>query len=53
MIAARCTELIARLLAGEKPDLLPWLETFSQKWLQKNKPSELFRIQEMLDWFNQ
>ena len=53
VISARCTELIARSLAGQTVDWLPWLEAFSQKWLQKNKPGELFRIQEMINWLAQ
>jgi hypothetical protein len=53
ILSARFTELVARTLAGQKVNFMPWLDSFSQKWLQKNKPSELFRIQEMLDWFNQ
>jgi len=52
-IAARGYELIARLLAGERVDTEPFNKAFSAKWLQKNKPSELFRIQEMLTWLNQ
>ena len=53
ILSARFTELVARTLAGQKVSFMPWLDGFSQKWLQKNKPSELFRIQEMFDWFNQ
>ena len=53
VLAAQCTELIARLLAGERVDTEPFNKAFSAKWLQKNKPSELFRIQEMLTWLNQ
>ena len=30
-----------------------WLEKFSTKWLEKNKPSELFRIQDMFTVLNQ
>ena len=52
-IAARGYELIARLLDGQKVDTEPFNKAFSAKWLQKNKPSELFRIQEMLTWLNQ
>jgi len=53
VIAARGTELIARLLAGEKADTEAFNKAFSAKWLQKNKPSELFRVREMLTWLNQ
>ena len=53
IISARCTALISGLLAGESVDMLPWLEAFGQKWLEKNKPSELFRIQEMITWLAQ
>ena len=52
VLAAQCTELTARLLAGERVDTEPFNKAFSAKWLQKNKPSELFRIQEMLTWLN-
>jgi len=53
LLAAQCTELIARLLAGESVDTEPFCTAFSAKWLQKNKPSELHSIQEMLTWLNQ
>lgn len=53
VIAARGYELIARLLDGQKVDTEPFNKAFSASWLQKNKPSELFRIQEMLVWLNQ
>ena len=42
-----------RLAAKVIADMLPWLEAFGQKWLEKNKPSELFRIQEMITWLAQ
>ena len=34
-------------------DVNQWLEKFSKKWLEKNKPSELFRIQEMSTVLNE
>ena len=33
-------------------DTEKWLEKFSTKWLDKNKPSELFRIQDMFTVLN-
>ena len=33
-------------------DVMAWLERFKEKWLEKNKPSELFRIEEMFTVLN-
>lgn len=33
-------------------DVAVWLSRFTEKWLQKNKPSELFRIEEMFTVLN-
>lgn len=38
-------------LQGEKIiDTHAWLDTYSKKWLQKNKPSELYRIAEIFTY---
>lgn len=46
-------ELLQKLL-GETVDRITdtrqWLRKFSEKWLQKNQPNELYRIQEMFDY---
>ena len=34
-------------------DTRQWLEKYSEKWLEKNKPSELYRIEEMFTWFEE
>ena len=48
-------ELFAKF-AGYKienhADVDGWLSRFTEKWLVKNKPSELFRIQEMFTVLN-
>lgn len=49
-------ELMAKLSGVEFEritDTHRWLEKYSEKWLEKNKPSELFRIQEMFNFFEE
>ena len=60
MLAAEGLIVIAELFAkcaGYEietfADVEDWLNRFSEKWLEKNKPSELFRIQEMFTVLNQ
>ena len=46
-------ELIAKFQGQQVTrltDTKQWLEQYCQKWLQKNKPSELFRIREMFEY---
>ena len=47
-----CAEQYEKLM-GKNPartvDVDKWLEKFSQKWLEKNKPSELFRLQDVFN----
>ncbi len=54
MIAAEGLVVIAEIFAGfagyqieRYLNLERWLEKFSAKWLEKNKPGELYRIQDM------
>ena len=59
MIVAEGLMVMAELFAkfaGYKienhADVDGWLSRFTEKWLVKNKPSELFRIQEMFTVLN-
>ena len=59
MIAAEGLMVMAQLYAKfaeyemeEDIDIEKWIEKFSKKWLEKNKPSELYRIQEMFKSLN-
>lgn len=48
---------LSQQLSGEKPtritDTGKWLQKYKDKWLIKNKPSELFRIEEMFKYLEE
>ena len=57
LLAAEGVCVMAELwakLAGESvqrhTDTRQWLKKYSEKWLQKNQPNELYRIQEMFEY---
>ena len=46
-------ELLAKLLGWPVERLTntrKWLHKYSEKWLKKNQPNELYRIREMFDY---
>ncbi len=45
-----CAEQCAKIMGkntARTVDVVKWLTLYSQKWLEKNKPSELYRVQEL------
>ena len=46
-VMAELSAKMARYPLGRVTDTEQWLRKYSEKWLAKNKPSELYRIEEM------
>ena len=52
-LMAQLWEKTAGIPGEQFVDTRAWLDAYCQKWLQKNKPSELYRIAEMFTWLEE